>query len=171
LLDEIRARTPDDTRRRHRGRTMAHRLVQRHASIRSSPASTHGEVGGRCPGPARRRPTAQLQHRDQQQNGEAEQLVDEGPPWRSSPSAYPRGRCRTAGWRQAANRGYVSRSAIPSAGGCRIKLLSVSGGAIRRDRCGGGALHPMVQASAPRAGRQSTGPRDRSRPRAGRRPP
>src|SRR5207244_3929413 len=39
-------------------------------------------------------------------------LVDEGSPWRSSPSAHPRGRCRTAGWRQAANRGFVSWSPI-----------------------------------------------------------
>jgi hypothetical protein len=44
-LDEIRARTPDDTRRRHRGRTMAHRLVQRHASIRSSPTRPRWLLG------------------------------------------------------------------------------------------------------------------------------
>src|SRR6266403_3551485 len=53
----------------------------------------------------------------------------------------------------------------------RIRLLPVSGGAIRRDRCGRGALRPTVPASARRPGRPSIGPRDRSRPRAGRRPP
>jgi hypothetical protein len=53
----------------------------------------------------------------------------------------------------------------------RIRLLPVSGGAIRRNRCGRGALRPTVRASAPRPGRPSIGPQGRSRPHAGRRPP
>ena len=88
-----------------------------------------------------------------------------------TPSAHPRGRCRTAGWRQAANGGCVSWNPYPSAGGCGIRLVPVSGGAIRRSRCGQGALRPTARASAPRPGRPSIGPRGRSRPPAGRRPP
>jgi hypothetical protein len=59
----------------------------------------------------------------------------------------------------------------PSVGGCRIRLLPVSGGAIRRDRCGRGALRPTARVSAPRPGRPSIGPRDHTRPHAGRPPP
>ena len=43
----------------------------------------------------------------------------------------------------------------------------MSGGAIRRSRCGQDALRPMAQASAPRPGRRSIGPRGRSRPYSG----
>src|SRR5689334_11590419 len=39
----------------------------------------------------------------------------------------------------------------------RVRLLPVSGGAIRRDRCGQGALRPTAPASAPRPGRPSIG--------------
>jgi hypothetical protein len=53
----------------------------------------------------------------------------------------------------------------------RIRLLPVSGGTIRRNRCGRGALRPTARASAPRPGRPSIGPQDRARPHAGRRPP
>jgi len=62
-------------------------------------------------------------------------------------------------------------SPYPSVGGCGIRLLRVSGGAIRRNRCGRGAPRPTARASAPRPGRRSIGPRGRSRPHAGRRPP
>src|SRR6188768_3975917 len=40
--------------------------------------------------------------------------------------------------------------ASPSVGGCRIRLLPVSGGATRRARCGRGAPRPTAPASAPR---------------------
>jgi acetyltransferase-like isoleucine patch superfamily enzyme len=36
----------------------------------------------------------------------------------------------------------------PSVGGCKIRLLPVSGGAIRPNRCGRGALRPTARASA-----------------------
>jgi len=52
-----------------------------------------------------------------------------------------------------------------------IRLWPVSGGAIRPNRCGRGALRLTARASVPRPGRRSIGPRDRSPPRAGRRPP
>src|SRR5262249_13461209 len=54
---------------------------------------------------------------------------------------------------------------------CGIRLLPVSGGTIRRNRCGRGALRPTARASAPQPGRRSIVPRGRSRPYAGRRPP
>jgi hypothetical protein len=41
----------------------------------------------------------------------------------------------------------------------RDQALPVSGGAIRRDRCGRGAPRPTARASAPRPGRPSIGPR------------
>src|SRR5215469_10075837 len=41
--------------------------------------------------------------------------------------------------------------------GCSVRLLSVSGGAIRRDRYGRGALRPTAPASAPRPGRRISG--------------
>jgi hypothetical protein len=74
-------------------------------------------------------------------------------------------------WRQAADRGCVAWSPYPSVGGCGIRLLPSSGGAIRRNRCSQGAPRPTARASAPRPGRRSIGPRGRSRPHAGRRPP
>src|SRR5262249_62372954 len=45
----------------------------------------------------------------------------------------------------------------------RIRLLPVRGGAIRRDRCGRGALRPAARASAPRHGCPSIGPRAHAR--------
>jgi hypothetical protein len=53
---------------------------------------------------------------------------------------------------------------------CGIRLLPVSGGAIRRNRCGRGALRPTARAKPPRPGCRSIGPRGRARPHAGRRP-
>ncbi len=73
--------------------------------------------------------------------------------------------------RQAANRGRLSWSPYPLVGRRGIRLLPVSGGAIRRDRCGRGAPRPTARASAPRPGRPSIGPRGHAPPRAGRRPP
>src|SRR5262249_43485488 len=71
----------------------------------------------------------------------------------------PNGRAATTG------------SPYSSVGGTGISVLPVSGGAIRRDRCDQGALRPTAPASAPRPGRGSIGPRGRSRPHGGRRPP
>src|SRR2546421_9814634 len=45
----------------------------------------------------------------------------------------------------------------PSVGGCRIRLLPVSGGDIRRNRCDPGALRTSARASAPRPGRPRYG--------------
>ena len=53
----------------------------------------------------------------------------------------------------------------------RIRLLPVSGGAIRRNRCGRGARRPTARVSAPRPGRRSIGPRGHSRLYADRQPP
>src|SRR5689334_5242943 len=64
--------------------------------------------------------------------------------------------------------GGVSAGTVGKVLGCRIRFLPVSGGgAIRRDRCGRGALPPTARASAPRHGRPSIGPRGQSRPHAG----
>src|SRR5262249_35386023 len=53
--------------------------------------------------------------------------------------------------------------------GCEIRFLSVSGGAIRRNRYGRDAPRPAARASVPRPGRRNIGPRDPSRLRADRR--
>jgi hypothetical protein len=72
---------------------------------------------------------------------------------------------------RAASAAPLSHGARSSVGCWRIRLLPVSGGTIRRNRCGRGALRPTARASAPRPGRPSIGPQGRSRPHAGRRPP
>jgi hypothetical protein len=88
-----------------------------------------------------------------------------------APDGSRRGRCRTAGWRQAAHTGCVPWSTYPSVGRCGIRLPPVSGGAIRSNRCGRGAPRPTARASAPPPDRPSIGPRGHTRPHAGRRPP
>ncbi len=95
----------------------------------------------------------------------------QGSPWRYSTSAHSRRRRRAAGWRRATNRGCVSRSPDPSVRGRGIRLPPVSGGAIRRGRCGRVGPPPMARASAPRPGRRSIGRRGRARPDAGLPPP
>jgi hypothetical protein len=52
-----------------------------------------------------------------------------------------------------------------------LPFSPVSGGPIRRDRCGRGALRPTARVSAPRRGRPSIGPRGHARPYAGRQAP
>src|SRR5689334_11230587 len=52
--------------------------------------------------------------------------------------------------------------ALPFFWRIQIRLLPVSGGAIRRDRCGRGALRPTARANAPRRGCRNIGPRGRS---------
>ena len=74
-------------------------------------------------------------------------------------------------YRRHALRDRAFHGPYPSVGGCGIRLLPVSGGAIRRNQCGQGALRPTARASAPRPGRRSIGPRGRSQPYAGRRSP
>jgi hypothetical protein len=85
--------------------------------------------------------------------------------WRNPARTRPNGRMATS-----TEQGMRFRE--PSFGWrLRITPLPVSGGAIRRNRCGRGALRPTARASAPRRGRPSIGPRGRARPDAGRRPP
>jgi hypothetical protein len=65
----------------------------------------------------------------------------------------------------------ASWSPYPSVGECGVRLLPVSGGAIRLNRCGRGAPRPTARASAPRLGHPSIGPRVAHDLTRGRRPP